>query len=447
MINACPVPGLIVAAPRSGAGKTTVALGLMRALSRRGMSVQPFKCGPDYIDPAFHASATGRKSCNLDSWAMPEAMIASLVAEFCAGGDIAIAEGVMGLFDGASGAGLAGKGATADIAALLGWPVALVLDVSGQTETAAAMALGCVRYREDVAIAGVILNRVASERHAALIKPAFERIGLPVFGVLPRDARFCLPERHLGLVQAAEHGALAAHLDGLGDAMAQSVDLDAVIASARRAPARLPHPRVAPAPPALRPPGQRIALARDTAFSFVYPHVLQGWRDAGAEILTFSPLADEAPDRHADAVWLPGGYPELHAGQIAAAGTFRRGTQDHARRGTPIHGECGGYMVLGEGLEDADGARHAMLGLLSVETSFRLRRLHLGYRRAQLLAFCALGPQGATIFGHEFHYAAMLRNGDEPLVSCTDAGGVAVEESGGRRANVTGTFLHAISSP
>jgi cobyrinic acid a,c-diamide synthase len=440
------VPGLIVAAPRSGAGKTTVALGLMRALTRGGLAVQPFKCGPDYIDPAFHAAATGRPGSNLDSWAMPLPMIAGLASRFAEGGDIAVAEGVMGLFDGASGPGLAGRGATADIAALMGWPVILVLDVSGQTETAAAVALGCARYRSDVTVAGVILNRVASGRHAALIQPGFDRIGLPVLGALPRDQRFALPERHLGLVQAAEHPALAAHLDGLAEAVAQAVDLDAVVATAR--------PMLPQSPTwgsgeraGLRPPGQRIALARDEAFSFAYPHLLAAWRDAGAEILPFSPLADEAPHPQADAVWLPGGYPELHPGRIAAAAAFRQGMQAHAARGTLIHGECGGYMVMGEGLEDAGGARHAMLGLLSLETSFRTRRLTLGYRRARLLAPCALGEAGAEIYGHEFHYATMRPHRDAPLLSCRDASGLGVPESGARRGGVSGTFFHAIAAP
>jgi cobyrinic acid a,c-diamide synthase len=454
MFERAAIPGLIVAAPRSGAGKTTVALGLMRALARCGMAVQPFKCGPDYIDPAFHAAATGRPGCNLDAWAMPQPMIAGLASRFARGADIAIAEGVMGLFDGAYGPGLAGRGATADIAAVSGWPVILVLDVSGQTETAAAVALGCARYREDVTVAGVILNRVSSARHASLIGPGFERIGLPLLGALPRDERFALPERHLGLVQAAEHPGLAAHLDGLAEAVAQAVDLDAVIATARPAflqsPARdaaahASHPRHTAR--ALRPPGQRIALARDEAFSFAYPHLLAAWRDAGAEILPFSPLADEAPDPQADAVWLPGGYPELHAARVAAAAAFRRGMHAHAARGTPIHGECGGYMVLGEGLEDAGDSRHAMLGLLSLETSFRLRRLTLGYRRARLLENCPLGKAGADVFGHEFHYATMRPHRDEPLLSCCDAGGLAVPETGARRGSVSGTFFHAIAAP
>ena len=204
MIHPSGAPGLIIAAPRSGAGKTTVTLGLLRALRRRGHRVQPFKCGPDYIDPAFHEVAAGNPSYNLDSWAMGAALIATLAAAASMDADIAVAEGVMGLFDGAAARGQMGSGTTADLASQLGWPVVLVLDVTGQTETAAAVALGCARYRDDIEIAGVILNRVASARHLALMAPAFERIALPVFGAIFRDEAIALPERHLGLVQARE---------------------------------------------------------------------------------------------------------------------------------------------------------------------------------------------------------------------------------------------------
>ena len=331
------------------------------------------------------------------------------------------------------------RGSTADLAALLGWPVVLVLDVGGQTETAAAIAAGCADYRDDVAVAGVILNRVASPRHAALIAPAFERIGMPIFGTLTSDERFTLPERHLGLVQAGETADIGQRLDLLADRIASSVDLDAIQRSAR--PATL----AAGAAPALAPPGQRIALARDRAFSFMYPHLIDRWRAGGAEILPFSPLADEAPDPGADVVWLPGGYPELHAGTLASARRFHDGLRTLADRSIPIHGECGGYMVLGQGIEDAAGQRHAMSGLLRLETSFARRRMHLGYRSARLQAACALGAAGAEIVGHEFHFASVLSNDDESLVECRDAAGARMAESGGRRGSVSGTFFHAIS--
>jgi cobyrinic acid a,c-diamide synthase len=428
-------PGLIVAAPHSGAGKTTVTIGLMRALSRQGLAVQAFKCGPDYIDPAFHAAATGRPSFNLDTWAMAATTLGDLVARHPA--DIAIAEGVMGLFDGVAAAGQTARGATADLAAFLGWPVLLVLDVSGQTETAAAVAAGLVHYRDDVAVAGVILNRVASPRHLALITPGFERVGLKVFGALGHDVRFELPERHLGLVQADETDDIDRRLDALADAIGSAVDLAAVRRAA--APAKLATGSVS-----RRPPGQRIALARDRAFSFMYPHLLESWRLAGAEILPFSPLADEAPDQRADVVWLPGGYPELHGGALAAARRFQDGLHVLAARSVPIHGECGGYMVLGQGIEDAEGRRHSMAGLLQVEISFAKRRLHIGYRRARLLADGPLGSAGEAIMGHEFHYASVLQAGDEALVDCRDATGAVVPEAGARRGSVSGTFFHAI---
>ncbi|MBT3070409.1 cobyrinate a,c-diamide synthase [Rhodomicrobium sp. Az07] len=432
--------GVIISAVRSGAGKTTLSLGLMRALTRRGDTVQPFKSGPDYIDPAFHEAACGRPSFNLDTWAMPRAMIGGLVARASANTDLCIAEGVMGLFDGVAAEGRTARGATADLAALTGWPVVLVLDVSAQSETAAAVALGCKLYRDDVRLAGVILNRVAGEGHERPIRAALERIGMPVLGALRRRAAIALPDRHLGLVQAGEHADLDGWLDALADEVAAQVSLDAIVASA--APSTL---GAAPSAPPLPPPGQRIAVAKDRAFSFLYPHMLQGWRDAGADLLFFSPLADEAPDASADAVWLPGGYPELHAGALAAASRLLDGLRDAAARGACIHGECGGYMVLGSGLEDTDGARHAMAGLLGLETSFARRKLHLGYRRARLLADGALGQAGGTLWGHEFHYASVLAVNDAPLLDAVDARGEPCAETGSRRGSVGGTFFHAIA--
>jgi cobyrinic acid a,c-diamide synthase len=440
------VPGLIIAAPRSGAGKTTVTLGLLRALRRRGHNVQPFKCGPDYIDPAFHEMAAGRPSYNLDSWAMGAGLIATLAATASMDAELSIAEGVMGLFDGAAARGQSGSGTTADLASLLRWPVVLVLDVTGQTETAAAVALGCARYRDDIDIAGVILNRVASARHLSLIAPAFERTGLPVFGAILRDSAIALPERHLGLVQAREIADIDQHLDRLADVIDTAIDVDMVRRSARAA--KLLPPAGDERSNELRhhlpPPGQRIALARDRAFSFMYPHLVRQWRDAGAEIVPFSPLADEAPDAAAAAVWLPGGYPELHAGTLASAGRFRTGLRALAERSVPIHGECGGYMVLGRGIEDAGGVRHEMTGLLGLETSFARRKLHLGYRRARLKRDCSLGAEGAEVFGHEYHYASTVSVHGDSLVDCRDASGASVPEQGLRHGSTTGTFFHVI---
>lgn len=436
------LPGIVIAAPRSGAGKTTIALGLMRALAGKGRVVQPFKCGPDYIDPAFHAAATGRASYNLDSWAMSAGAIRASIATAGEGADIAIAEGSMGLFDGAGG-GQAGTGASADVAALTGWPVVLVLDVSGQAETAAAVALGCARYRDDVRLAGAILNRVASERHLTLVRRGFARIGLPVLGHLMRDDTLVLPERHLGLVQAAETGDLALRLDALAARAEAGIDLAALEACAIAPPGPSPA-RGQGSDARIPPPGQRIAVARDRAFTFLYPHLVAAWRAAGAELLPFSPLADEAPREDADAVWLPGGYPELHAGTLAAARRFKAGLTEHAARGTRIHGECGGYMVLGRGLVDAQGVRHEMAGLLGLETSFARRKMHLGYRRATLRADGVLGAAGAELTGHEFHYATTLAAEGDRFADCRDADGRALPEGGLRAGSVSGTFFHVI---
>jgi len=432
-------PALIVAAPRSGAGKTTVTLALLSALRRRGLRVQAAKAGPDYIDPAFHGAATERESVNLDSWAMGPALLDGLVGAAAAGSDVLIIEGVMGLFDGI-GLEPGRTGATADLAARYGMPVLLVLDVAGQSQSAAALVRGFSSHRTGVHIAGVVLNKVGSDRHRRLVADAIADLQIPVVGVVPRDAGLAFPERHLGLVQANEHGDLDARLDALADMAERCLDLDAILALASP-------PRIASsaAQAALPPPGARIALAQDDAFTFLYPHVVQGWRQA-AEIVPFSPLADEAPHASCDACWLPGGYPELHAGRLAVAENFKSGLAAFAAT-RPVHGECGGYMVLGEGLEDAEGVRHAMTGLLGHATSFAQRKLHLGYRQARLLSDCALGHEGDSVRGHEFHYASLVETGnDAPLAEVTDGEGNALGTAGGRRGNVTGTFFHAIAS-
>ena len=433
--------GLLIAAPRSGSGKTTITLGLQRALVRRGLTVRGLKCGPDYIDPAFHAAATGAPSANLDSYAMTDRLLGRIAGEAVGAADIVIAEGSMGLFDAVPGPE-GHTGASADIAALTGWPVILVIDVSGAAQSAAAVALGCKAYDPRIRVAGVILNKVASARHERLVRQGMDRVGLPVLGALPREASLILPERHLGLVQAGETADLHARLDALAEAVAAAIDLDAVIAAAGET--TLPAETGRDAPP-LSPPGRRIAIARDAAFSFVYPHVEAGWRAAGAELVPFSPLADEPPPEDCDACWLPGGYPELHAGTIAAADRFLDGLRRFAET-RPIHGECGGYMVLGRTLTDADGATHAMAGLLSVETSFAKRKMNLGYRRAVLEADGPLGPAGTVLTGHEFHYASIVAQGeDPPFAIVSDPHGSPPAATGSRCGRVTGSFFHAIA--
>jgi cobyrinic acid a,c-diamide synthase len=430
---------LVISAPASGTGKTTLTLALARAYRDRGLAVQCFKSGPDYIDPAFHAVATGRSSVNLDSWAMRRDTIEGLIARGREA-DLVLAEGSMGLFDGVASPGMSGTGASADLAEMMGWPVLLVLDPAGQAQTAAAVAAGLRDFRKGVRIAGVVLNRVASPRHEDLIRRAMDGAGIAVLGALPRHAPIKLPERHLGLVQAEELSRLNELIGEAARLVAERVDLDALL--------RLSEctwsVAAAKSVPRVTPPGQRIALARDAAFSFIYPHILEGWRAAGAEILPFSPLADEGPQENADVCWLPGGYPELHAGTIAANQRFRRALTAFAQT-KPVHGECGGYMVLGAGLIDKDGTRHAMTGLLGLETSFATRRMHLGYRLAELADGMPGHAPGTKLRGHEFHYATVLTQPDRPLATVRDANGADVAERGSRRGHVTGTFFHLIA--
>ena len=429
--------GLMIAAPRSGSGKTTVTLALAAALRRRGTRLATAKSGPDYIDPGFHATATGLPSFNLDSWAMSPALLDTILSDASLGAEYLLVESAMGLFDGLAGPPGA-RGAAADLAARFNLPVLLVLDVSGQSQSAAAIARGFAGHQPGVRIAGVLLNRVGSDRHRDQVRQAMAPLALPVFGSLPRSAEVKLPERHLGLVQAQELATLPDTLERLADLAERHFYLDAILAST----AMLPTPPARAV--ALRPPGQRIALAHDAAFSFIYPHVLAGWERAGAEIVPFSPLADEAPPEDCDSCWLPGGYPELHAGALAAATQFRDGLARFAAT-RPVHGECGGYMVLGRALVDAEGTRHEMTGLLSHVTSFAERRMVLGYREARLLAEGPLGRAGTRLRGHEFHYATVLEPGrDAKFADLIDGQGRRLPLGGGRRANVSGCFFHAI---
>ncbi|MGB6662307.1 MAG: cobyrinate a,c-diamide synthase [Xanthobacteraceae bacterium] len=434
--------GRIIAAPHSGAGKTTVTLAILAALTRRGLTVRAAKAGPDYIDPAFHAAAIGAPSVNLDSWAMPDPILETLAAQAADGADILVVEGVMGLFDGAAGA-TGRRGATAELAAHFGLPVVLVLDISRQAQSAAAVVRGFAAHDPAVRIAGVILNRVASERHRALVADAIEAVGVPVLGAMPREAELTLPERHLGLVQAGEHADLAALIGRLATMAQSHIDLNAILISGAALTTDIERTNT---PLALPPPGQRVALASDRAFSFVYPHLMSAWRSAGAEIIPFSPLADEPPPERADSCWLPGGYPELHADKLAAAEHFLSGLRRFAQT-RPVHGECGGYMVLGQSLEDASGHTHATAGLLGHATSFTKRKLHLGYRSARLLADGVLGAKGTSVRGHEFHYATLSdAGGDETLAEMRDGEGRPLGNAGGRRGNVSGTFFHAIAT-
>ena len=431
-------PGLLISAPNSGAGKTTIMLGLLRALRDRGLSVQPFKSGPDYIDPAFHLAAAGRPSYNLDSWAMSDTLMHG-IAQHSKGADIILAEGSMGLFDGVAQKGAYGYGSTAETARFFNWPIILVLDIKGQAQSAAATALGFASYQKNLPFAGVILNRVASTRHERLTRLGMEQAGIEVLGVLPRRGDLALPERHLGLIQAVEHPDLNKSIGDYASLIAENVDINRIIELGEVT--TFSNPLSGASAP---PPGQHIALARDEAFSFTYPHLLSHWREQGAQISYFSPLANEPPNIDADVIWLAGGYPELHAGRLASADKCFAAIRSHAKT-RPVHGECGGYMVLGKSLIDKNGTAHKMLGLLGLVTSYEKRKFHLGYRKATAICNTKLFAKNSSWRGHEFHYSQILSQPDDALFTVVDASGDAVRETGSVRGHVTGTFFHLIA--
>jgi cobyrinic acid a,c-diamide synthase len=432
--------GLIIAAPASGSGKTVVTAGLLRHLSERGVNVVAAKAGPDFIDPTFHTSATGRPCPNLDVWAMRSATLKGLVAELEAASDLVLCEGVMGLFDGTGAEGEAGS--TAELARLTSWPIVLVVDAHGQGASVAALLRGFARHEPAAPVVGAIFNRVAGARHHAVLEAAVKRHlpDLVCLGALPSDPALTLPSRHLGLIPAPESRDTERVIDRAAALIGANLDVARLLSLARSSTLdNTPPTRGIP------PLGGRVAVARDDAFRFAYPALIDGWRREGAELSFFSPLANEPPDAAADAVYLPGGYPELWAGRLADAEAFVAGLRRAAADRKPVYGECGGYMVLGEYLIDAEGRRQRMAGLLPLATSFADRRLHLGYRCATVLADGRLGAAGSHFRGHEFHYATVVHHStDEPLLSVMDADGRDLGPCGLRRGSVFGSFIHLV---
>lgn len=422
--------GFVLAAPHSGSGKTTLSIGLMRALRRRGIDISPAKVGPDYIDPQFHEVASGVPSYNLDGWAMGPETLSSLGEEMMAHGSLCVIEGVMGLFDGAVKPGVLGHGATCEIAKFFKLPVILVVDCAGMGQSVAALVKGFAEFDKDVQIAGVILNKLGSLRHVTMMEQALLEIGMPVVGAIPRYEEMVLPSRHLGLVQATESSETNSQIDKIADHVEAHISVDRILdlAGQFRAGSELPNAGLAPL-------GQHIAVAEDDAFRFFYPHLKRGWQEAQASLSFFSPLNNEAPDASADAIYLPGGYPELYAGRLAASATFLNGVRKAAGDGKVIYGECGGYMSLGRGLVDKDGDRHQMLDLLPLETSFAKRKLHLGYRHVKR-------DDGQIFRGHEFHYASILKEEGRALFKDVEGS----TSYGLRQGVVSGSFVHLIDA-
>ena len=445
-------PGLMIAATRSGSGKTMLTLGLMRALGRRGLRVAGRKNGPDYIDPAFHAAVTGRPSYNLDSWSMPEALLKNLAE--VDGADIVVCEGSMGLFDGVP-AGNGQGGSSADVAALTGWPVVMVHDCSGQSQSAAAILAGCAAYDPRIRVAGVILNRIASERHRRLVSDAMARVGMPVLGSVPRTDLLVLPERHLGLVQAGETGDLETRVEAAADVVTEHVDLDALLRVVRillptgEKDAALTHASLRgrgtiPSAP-LRPPGNRIAIARDAAFSFLYPTSSTAGAPPGRSFVSSRPSPTSHPRRTA----MPAGCPAATRSFTPARSPRRRPSSTGcgpSRETGPCMASAAATWCWGRGSSTPRGPVTPWPACSASRRAMRKRRLHLGYRDAVMRHDGALGPAGTRLRGHEFHYASVLDlGGDEAFAEATDAYGAAPAPTGSRRGCVTGTFFHAIA--
>lgn len=404
------LPRLIVAGTASGVGKTTIASGLMAALVAQGMAVQGFKVGPDYIDPTYHRAATGRPSYNLDTWLSGPDAVRRRFEVSMTGADVAIIEGVMGLFDGRTGT--RDTASTAEVARLLDVPVVLVVDVARMGQSAAAVVAGFQRLDPRVRVVGVILNRLASANHEATVRLAIsEWTGLPVLGAIRRDERLVLPERHLGLVPAPE-AAVTARV--LGEAIASFLDMPALLARLQQVgplpPAEAANALPKPVPLAYEvTPPLRLGLALDDAFSFYYPETLEALETLGVEVVPFSPLADAALPAPLDLLYFGGGFPEVFAERLAENQPMLSSVREAARRNVPIYAECGGLMYLGESCLDADGHRHMLVGALPLTTQVGKRRAQLGYREVTLARDTLLGPEGTRLRGHEFHWSSLVQ--------------------------------------
>jgi cobyrinic acid a,c-diamide synthase len=446
-VTARRVPRIVIAAAASGTGKTTIAAGLIAGLRAQGLVVQPFKCGPDYIDPSYHERAAGRPCRNLDAWMLDGVQLLEGFARACGDADIAVIEGVMGLFDGSNWQDE--RASTAHIAKLLDAPVLLVVDIAGAARSAAAVVIGCQHFDRDLALRGVILNFAGSEGHANGCAGAITTMtGLPVLGWLPRDAKLEIPERHLGLVPGGEHRDPNALIADIAEAVIQRFDIAAVIEIARSAGAM---PDIsAPAPVVHRERSARrpvLAVARDDAFCFYYPENLELLAAAGAAVEFFSPLKGERPSANAAGVYLGGGYPELHAAELASNIGLWHALKELRIRDAPIYAECGGFMVLTQGLIDCEGRRWPMAGLIPGVTRMTDKLAALGYRHAAALYSNLLTAGGDELRGHEFRYSTWVC--DEPISGADRAWQVrgtrteAPADSGGFvSGNLLASYLH-----
>ena len=432
------IPSIVVAGVRSGVGKTTIATGIMAAFTKRGYRVQPFKAGPDYIDPSYHRIACGVPCRNLDTWLLPHAVAVELFQRASSSHDVAVMEGVMGLYDGHSGLGE--EGSTAELAKLLGAPVLLVADASKVARSVAAEVLGYQRFDPEVNIAGVVLNGIAGPGHLEFCKPQVEETtGIPVLGYMPYRQDLSQPERHLGLIPTVEGTVVREWYDRLTRQVEDTIDLDAVLAAASQARTPTTESKVFPEEPmAVR---ARIAVAMDRAFSFYYQDSLDLLEAWGAEVVPFSPLEDPGLPEAVSGVYIGGGFPEMYAAELAGNTAMLEDLRRAARKGLPIYGECGGLMYLGNSLSDLQGDVHPMAGLVPVSSVMEGSRLVLGYRELEALSDGPLMERGRRVRGHEFHWSVQegTAKPSEAAYSVVDQDG---RLEGFRAGSVLASYVH-----
>jgi cobyrinic acid a,c-diamide synthase len=429
--------GFVIAGTHSGVGKTTVTIGLMTALRRRGHRLQPFKVGPDYIDPSYHEDAAGLPSRNLDSWLLEPAVMVELFERAMAGKDLAIAEGMMGLYDGFRGE--SEEGSTAQVAKLLGLPVILVVDASAAAASIGALVLGFKEFDREISLVGVILNRIAGEKHLEFVKPSLAKAGVPLLGYLPNNREIALPERHLGLIPTGEGSVSRDFYRCLAEQVQQTIDIERILKLA--APIAAPDENeslIFPRQP-LRPKAA-IAVALDKAFNFYYPDSLDLLKAWGAEIVPFSPLEDRALPPCAGGVYIGGGFPELYARELCENKAMLLSLRAASLQGMPVYAECGGLMYLGESIEDTDGKRYPMAGVLPCQSTIKGTRLTLGYRRVEAVDDGPLMKGGESVRGHEFHLSALTERPQVPAAyRLLDQSG---RIKGFRINNVVASYIH-----
>ena len=440
MVN---LPSFLIAGTHSGCGKTTVTLGLMAALTRRGLRVQPFKVGPDFIDPGHHSQVTGRESHNLDGWMLDRRTSEEIFARSAEGADVVVVEGVMGLFDGFSGRDEAGS--AAQMAKWLGLPVLLVVDARSMARSAAAVVKGFAEFDPGLELAGVIFNRVGSHKHREILNEAVQGLdGPPIVGFLPRDESLSIPSRHLGLV-TVEDASTASMTSALSEWVESNVDLDRLLervegASTPGRPGSGPDRAVK----ARVRDEVRIGVARDRAFCFYYPENLRLLEQSGAAMVFFSPLKEKKLPEDIQGLYLGGGYPELHARTLSENRKLIRDIRRFALDGGPIYAECGGFMVLMKSIQDPEGRVFPMADLFPFRSRMQDRLKALGYRQVETMEVSLLGPAGTRVRGHEFHYSSIVSaEGEVPtLYSLEDRSGSLERTEGYRFNNVLGSYIH-----